>query len=290
MKFLKLKSIFFSLLAIAMVTVFLSSCEKDIIKDTSIEEVKSLTNINSLSTIKDEIEFNKPFKKVLLLGNNKTGKKADIQAAVRISSNSENILSNFSDGSIKIEHLNTLSEDNKSYKNIDYHNHNGNCEEHKDESIDIKTFDGVVNIEIIVPPNKDDESGFNIKFSNELVSKFEGKNIITQIKLLKAKPQQPLAKRNYNGGDYIDIGWYFGNEYDAMHVKSAVYRGGGKSTKVSTYHTHPNQYTSHLFSNKYFKYCHYTYDCRAGYYLDGALCVYGLVTDVDWYTHCNGRC
>jgi len=137
--------------------------------------------------------------------------------------------------------------------------------------------------------------GYTLSFSDELVSKFKGENIVTQISFLNANTQKvtsggTVISGSWGAGEWINFDWPTADGQIPFFTKSAVFIGEGQNTKVTTRHIHSPLEVDHVFSNKYFKYCHYTYDCRTNHFLTEFYVQYGLVRKVHAYNHCNGRC
>jgi len=176
-------------------------------------------------------------------------------------------------------------------KKSNYHEHNGDCETHS--QMDDNSFEKNLKIEVILDSKLKEKSGYTLSFSDELVSKFEGQNISTQINFLNVNTEKATQKRltingSWGSGDWIDLPWWA--EYEALNTKSAVFIGDGRSTKVTTYHSHSPTSSPHVFNNKYFKNCHHTYDCRSNHTLTAYKVQYGMVKKIHIYTHCGGRC
>ena len=275
-----MKSLIFNrnfVLAFALCTVFamifvFSSCGKENVTD---EQVISYNHEKEL-IIQDEI--------------NSISQKQDIKAAIKISSTDENILALFNSNNTKLKvDYDVITEDE---------NVQDDSEESNLEKVNFESFEKHLKIEVLSILATGEENSITVEFDDEIVSYLEGKNILTEIVFTNVELLAPVIEgvneHLEERGEWTSGNGYWGpgNFYWFHHshwAKAAVYRGIGVSTKVTTYHIHGDG-IERVLSNKYFKWCHHTYDCYANHYISRGFIHYGCVKNFTLSSNCYRRC
>jgi|GEM_PF-2233027 len=215
MKILKLKSILFSLMAIAMVTVFLSSCEKDYAITEADYDNPSYINEIKAQGINDSKDF---------------------QFIFEIASNNEKLAYSFKNESITMEFLNQKAIDEINQKESDSENNTGpqNPDQENEETSNGNDFVRITLKEIVAPHSLSEMPPYELNINpkvNEIIKEMKA---ITVLDFEQSVPVTNINQPNSR----VD----FYNKNKRIHLKGDCGKAWTKTRNYWAYTGSDNKY------------------------------------------------